>query len=103
MSWISKKFGSVKTVKTIITIVKPNLQTFVKYAKVELTPPKFSDLPEIKNEISKMIQTARTGCWKNVTVKDATLSSFIALEIYMWFFVGECIGKRHLIGYDIIL
>jgi len=41
----------------------------VKYAKVELTPPKLSDLPEIKNEISKMIQTARTGRWKNITVK----------------------------------
>lgn len=53
----------------IINTAKPNLQTFVKYAKVELTPPKLSDLPEIKSEISKIIQTARTGRWKNLTVK----------------------------------
>ncbi|XP_025198693.1 ATP synthase subunit g, mitochondrial-like [Melanaphis sacchari] len=100
MSGAVKKIGLVNS---IIASAKPNLQTFVKYAKVELTPPKFSDLPEIKNEISKIIQTARTGRWKNITVKDATLNSLIALEVYMWFYVGECIGKRHLIGYDIKL
>lgn len=98
--------GAVKKVSLIssfIATAKPNLQTFVKYAKVELTPPKLSDLPEVKNEISKMIQTARTGRWKSITVKDATLKSLIFLEVYMWFYVGECIGKRHLIGYDIKL
>lgn len=52
-----------------MSTVKPNLNTFVKYAKVELTPPKLSDLPEIKNEISKIIQSGRTGRWKNITVK----------------------------------
>jgi len=51
----------------------------VKYAKVELTPPKFSDLPEIKSEISKMIQTARTGRWKNITVK---VGSYDILNVY---------------------
>lgn len=53
----------------LINTAKPNLQTFVKYAKVELTPPKLSDLPEIKNEISKIVQTAKSGRWKNITVK----------------------------------
>ncbi|KAL5244390.1 hypothetical protein ACI65C_011801 [Semiaphis heraclei] len=96
-------FKKVGLVSSIIATAKPNLQTFMKYAKVELTPPKLSELSEIKNGISKTIQTARTGRWKNITVKDATLKSFVALEVYMWFYVGECIGKRHLIGYDIKL
>jgi len=62
-------YFSFKYYVAIISTVKPNLQTFIKYAKVELTPPKLSDLPEVKNEISKIIQTARTGRWKNITVK----------------------------------
>ncbi|XP_050538446.1 ATP synthase subunit g, mitochondrial-like [Daktulosphaira vitifoliae] len=90
-------------VNTLVTVARPNLQTFVKYAKVELTPPKLSDLPEIKSEISKIIQTARTGRWKNLTVKEATVKSLVAVEVLMWFYVGEVIGKRSLIGYDIKL
>ncbi|XP_015377407.1 PREDICTED: ATP synthase subunit g, mitochondrial-like [Diuraphis noxia] len=101
MSRLFKKISSISSI--IIEAARPNIKTFAKYAKVELTPPKLSDLPEIKNGIYKMTQTARTGCWKNITVKDATVQSFIALEVYMWFYVGECIGKRHLIGYDIKL
>ena len=97
---VTKKLSLIST---IINTAKPNLQTFVKYAKVELTPPKLSDLPEVKNEISKIIQSARTGRWKNFTVKEATVNSLIAVEVLMWFYVGECIGKRHLVGYNIIL
>lgn len=36
-------------------------------------------------------------------LQDATLNSLIAIEVLMWFYVGECIGKRSLIGYDIKL
>ncbi|XP_025415627.1 ATP synthase subunit g, mitochondrial-like [Sipha flava] len=97
---VTKKVGLISS---IISTAKPNLNTFIKYAKVELTPPKLSDLPEVKNEISKIIQTAKSGRWKNITVKDATINSLVAIEVLMWFYVGECIGKRHLIGYDIKL
>ncbi|VVC25370.1 ATP synthase, F0 complex, subunit G, mitochondrial,Mitochondrial ATP synthase subunit g [Cinara cedri] len=100
---MSGALKKVSFINTFINTAKPNLQTFVKYAKVELTPPKFSDLPEIKNEISKIIQTAKTGRWKNITVKDATVNSLVAIEVLMWFYLGECIGKRHLVGYNIKL
>lgn len=96
-----KKFTSL--ISKITEISKPNLQIFMKYAKLELTPPKLSNLPEIKNEISKVIQTTKCGQWKNITVKDAAIKSLVFIEVCSWFFVGECIGKRHLIGYDIKL
>lgn len=87
----------------IIVIAKPNLETFAKYAKVELTPPKMTDLPEIKNSIFEIVQTVKSGCWKTLTVKDVTINSLVATEVLMWFYFGECIGKRKLIGYNIKL
>lgn len=38
-----------------------------------------------------------------IILQDATIKSLVAIEVLMWFYVGECIGKRHLIGYDIKL
>lgn len=36
----------------------------------------------------------------NMTMKEATVNGLIGLEIFMWFIVGECIGKGSLIGYN---
>lgn len=48
---------------------KPNLATFVKYAKVELTPPSPGDIPAITNGIKNIISGAKSGKWKSLTVK----------------------------------
>lgn len=38
-----------------------------------------------------------------VDFQEATINSLVTIEVLMWFYIGECIGKRHLIGYDIKL
>ncbi|XP_066154340.1 ATP synthase subunit g, mitochondrial [Euwallacea fornicatus] len=85
----------------LVTQSKPALQTFLKYAKVELTPPTPADIPQIRAGIGRLVSAAKNGNWKNVTVRDGFVNSLIAIEVWCWFYVGECIGKRHIVGYDV--
>lgn len=85
----------------MITQGKPKFATFLKYAKVELTPPTPGDIPAIRQGIGKLITGARTGAWKNLTVREAWLNTLITAEIFFWFYAGEVIGKRHLVGYKV--
>lgn len=80
---------------------RPKFQVFLKYAKVELTPPTPADIPAIRDGISKIVRGAKTGAWKNVPVREAWLNTLVTVEVLCWFYVGECIGKRHLVGYDV--
>lgn len=80
---------------------KPKFATFLKYAKVELTPPTPGDIPAIRQGLGKLITGARTGAWKNLTVREAWLNTLITAEIFFWFYAGECIGKAHLVGYKV--
>ena len=36
-----------------------------------------------------------------ISVQEATLNTLVAIEVGCWFFVGEVIGKGHLVGYQI--
>lgn len=85
----------------MMTQAKPRFATFLRYAKVELTPPSPADLPAIKNGIVKILSGAKTGAWKNMTVRDAWLNTLVTMEVCFWFYVGECIGKRHIVGYKV--
>ncbi|XP_023949702.1 ATP synthase subunit g, mitochondrial [Bicyclus anynana] len=88
-------------VNSAITAAKPKFNIFLQYAKVELTPPKLSDIPQIRAGIGKLLSNARSGAWKNLTVKQATLNTLVGMEVVFWFYVGECIGKRHIVGYKV--
>jgi len=80
---------------------KPKFQTFLKYAKVELTPPSPGDIPAIRQGIGKLISGASSGRWKQLSVKEAWLNTLVGIEVLCWFYVGECIGKRHIVGYEV--
>ncbi|XP_012273832.1 ATP synthase subunit g, mitochondrial [Orussus abietinus] len=88
-------------VKTLITSSKPTIKVIRQYAAVELIPPSPKDIPAIRAGINKLIHSAKTGAYRNLTVREALLNSLVAIEVYCWFFIGECIGKRHLIGYKV--
>nr|BAN20751.1 hypothetical protein [Riptortus pedestris] len=87
--------------KGIVDAAKPNLATFIRYAKVELTPPSPRDIPAITSGLKNIISSAKTGKWKTVTVREAWLNTLITVEVFCWFYVGEVIGKRHLVGYEV--
>ncbi|CAL8122724.1 unnamed protein product [Orchesella dallaii] len=80
---------------------QPKFATFLKYAKVELAPPTPGDIPKAIGGIRNILSSFRTGRYKQLTVREAWLNTLVGAEITLWFFVGECIGKRHLRGYDV--
>lgn len=84
-----------------IVASKPVLVKVQYYGKVELVPPRISDIPTIRSGIMKLINSAKTGGYREVTVKEAWLNTLVTIEVICWFFVGECIGKRHIVGYKV--
>ena len=47
----------------------PKLNTFWHYARVELAPPTPADIPKISEQLQSIVKSAKTGKWKQVTVK----------------------------------
>ncbi|CAH0592145.1 unnamed protein product [Chrysodeixis includens] len=88
-------------VSSALAQARPKFAIFMKYARVELAPPKLSEIPQIKAGIGKLLTSAKTGAWKNQTVKQASLNALVGAEVLFWFYIGECIGKRHIVGYDV--
>ena len=80
---------------------QPHLKTFWGHAKVELTPPNPAQWPEIKTGFSNLFQNAVSGRFLDLSVKEATKKTLVGVEILCWFFVGEMIGRRSLIGYKV--
>ncbi|XP_029163155.1 ATP synthase subunit g, mitochondrial [Nylanderia fulva] len=92
---------TTELVKVGVQHARPVLHVWQQYARVELTPPTLKDIPAIRSGFSKLIQGAKTGRYREVTVREAVINTLVAVEIYCWFFVGECIGKRHIVGYKV--
>lgn len=84
-----------------VTYLKPRLATFWHYAKVELVPPTPAEIPTAIQSLKKIVSSAQTGSFKQLTVKEALLNGLVATEVWMWFYVGEIIGKRGIIGYNV--
>ena len=37
----------------------------------------------------------------SVSSQDAVRNGLVATEVLMWFYIGECIGKGGIVGYDV--
>lgn len=80
---------------------QPHLKTFWGHARVELGPPMPSQWPEIRKGFSNLYRSTTTGKFLDVTVTEATKNSLVAIEVACWFYIGEIIGRRSLIGYKV--
>jgi len=87
--------------KSTVTFATPRLQTFLRYARVELAPPTPEQIPQATQAIKGLVAAARQGKWKTVTVKQATVNACIGIEVACWFFIGEIIGKGSVVGYQV--
>ncbi|XP_043277836.1 ATP synthase subunit g, mitochondrial [Venturia canescens] len=92
---------SVTLAKNLVVAATPKIAIISRYAKVELVPPTFAEIPAIKSGIGRLLTSAKTGRYRELTVKEAWLNTLVGIEIWCWFFIGECIGKRHIVGYDV--
>ncbi|XP_064225838.1 ATP synthase subunit g, mitochondrial-like [Aotus nancymaae] len=84
-----------------VTYSKPQLATFWYYTKVELIPPTPAEIPRAIQSLKEIVNSAQTGRFKQLAVKEAVLNGLVATEVLMWFYVREIIGKRGIIGYDV--
>ncbi|XP_022705108.1 ATP synthase subunit g, mitochondrial-like [Varroa jacobsoni] len=89
------------SVARAVSVLKPKIGTFLKYARVELVPPSPGELSQVFSGFGQLMRSARTGAWKNLTVREATINTIVGLDVVFCFFIGECVGKRSLIGYNV--
>ncbi|TPP64976.1 ATP synthase subunit g [Fasciola gigantica] len=92
--------ASSKVISVLLTKGKPAISKFITYAKVEMRPPSVADLTPALAEANRLIAAAKAGKWKNVTTKEGLLNAVVTMEVLAWFFVGEIIGRRSIIGYS---
>jgi F-type H+-transporting ATPase subunit g len=80
---------------------QPTLEKFWGNAKVEMRPPGMSDWPLIKKAFMNLKDATMSGRFLNVTIKEGVANTLVAVEIAMWFYVGEIIGRRSIVGYNV--
>ncbi|EDO39978.1 predicted protein [Nematostella vectensis] len=80
---------------------QPMLGKFWTNARVELAPPMPSEWPAIQKSFMNLKDAALSGRFLNVTVKEGVANTLVAAEIAFWFYIGEIIGRRSLIGYNV--
>ncbi|KAF5398232.1 ATP synthase subunit g [Paragonimus heterotremus] len=89
-----------KSLRIAVQSGRPAFTKFWTYARVEMRPPKIADINPAITQAMNLLNALKSGRWKSVTVKDGILNAVVTAEVLAWFFVGEIIGRRSIIGYS---
>ncbi|ELT92520.1 hypothetical protein CAPTEDRAFT_181476 [Capitella teleta] len=91
-----------KIFNTVMTFTRPRAARMWEVARVEMMPPlSAGEIAAAKKSMGVIWHKMWTAGYKNLTVKEAAINSIVCAEIAVWFFLGEMIGRRHIIGYNI--
>lgn len=55
----------------------------------------------MQEDIELVKEFIKKGCYKYITVRQAWLLFLVCTEVGLWFFLGETIGKFHIVGYKV--
>ncbi|XP_037300657.1 probable ATP synthase subunit g 1, mitochondrial isoform X1 [Manduca sexta] len=94
------------TIEKLDDVRKSELARKIEVAKgfyrVEIAPPTTAEeMMKLRTDIRVLIEFMRSGCYRYLTVKQAWLLFLVGTEVTLWFFLGETIGKMHLVGYKV--
>merc|ERR1712019_36772 len=82
-------------------VTRPKVQNFAKNASVEMVPPSpaefMGELNVLKNDILSGKSAARLS---NLTVNEVAAKGLVLAEVAFWFYLGEMIGRKSIIGYN---
>lgn len=74
---------------------------FLNNVKVEMFFLKLLDWLVIRKSFFGLKEFVMKGKFFDVIVKEVVVNILVVVEIVFWFYVGEVIGRRSLIGYDV--
>ena len=80
---------------------RPHLSTVLRNMRVEMAPPMPSEFPLIKKSFVNLKNSLVKGKFLNMTTKEAAANTLVGVEIFFWFIVGEMIGRKSVIGYNV--
>ncbi|KAH3774944.1 ATP synthase subunit g, mitochondrial-like [Dreissena polymorpha] len=81
--------------------IQTNMPVARRYVMAEMMPPSPGEFGQYVKELGQAVGKASSLSVKNMTFYEALITSCVATEVAMWFFIGEMIGKRSLIGYQV--
>ncbi|XP_060810693.1 ATP synthase subunit g, mitochondrial-like [Amyelois transitella] len=69
---------------------------------LEMAPPvSDNEMKKLFSDLALVKEFIQTGCYKFITVKQAWLLFLVGTEVGLWFYLGETIGKMHIVGYKV--
>ena len=99
--WIHISNRGIFTSIDIVAKAQPHVAKFWANAKVEMAPPGPSEFPKIQKGFMEMKDSLLNGKFLDNSVKETAAKGLVAAEIAFWFYVGEIIGRKSLIGYNV--
>lgn len=89
------------TVAKFGRVLKPRVQNFAKNASVEMVPPAPGEFVKEVNILKDNIVSGKSLARVfDMTVNEFTAKGLVVAEVAFWFYVGEMIGRRSIIGYN---
>ncbi|XP_075979107.1 ATP synthase F(0) complex subunit g, mitochondrial-like isoform X2 [Anticarsia gemmatalis] len=64
---------------------------------LEMAPP--MEMQKLTQDLKLAQEFFKTGAVMHLTVKQAWLLFLVGLEVSLWFYIGETIGKGRIVGY----
>ncbi|KAF9933879.1 hypothetical protein FBU30_004047 [Linnemannia zychae] len=72
------------------------------YIREGMAPPSGTQIEAAKNATLNFVKSARSAnTWKNISKDQYLKAGLVAAEAYAFFLVGEIIGRRNFVGYDV--
>ncbi|XP_046976767.1 ATP synthase subunit g, mitochondrial-like [Vanessa cardui] len=96
-----KEFLKEKSSKALQSEWGRKISVAKGFYQLELSLPKSAEMKQLQVDFALAKEFIKSGCYKFITVKQAWLLFLVSLEVMLWFFLGETIGKMHIVGYKV--